>query len=111
MAEITFLHEDRADMIIEINLIRNGRLLIAAGGKNGDGKDHQECKPGGFSGKALHAIVNELEYRISEPDRKMNIPIFRDITMKIGAGGSWPDELEKLMIYSFVVSYDLTGFP
>jgi len=59
----------------------------------------------------LHAIVNELEYRISEPDRKMNIPIFRDIAMKIGAGGSWPDELEKLMIYSFVVSYDLTGFP
>jgi hypothetical protein len=41
----------------------------------------------------------------------MNIPIFRDIAMKIGAGGSWPDELEKLMIYSFVVSYDLTGFP
>ena len=39
MAEITFLHEDGADMIIKINLFRDGHLLIAAGGEDGDGQD------------------------------------------------------------------------
>jgi hypothetical protein len=63
VAQVAFLNEDRTDMIIEIYLVWNGRLFIPAGGEDGDGNDHSQGDPGGFSREEKHAIVHKLNDR------------------------------------------------